>query len=585
MMNVILLCRKINASKGLFIMDYPVLDKIEVDSIDYISSYMNQDASLQGRQLLLLDGLRILDRLFMDLHTGNVDKDSKAHMADTITYGYPTLLKQAFCSFDGQLNAYIHPLTKEGIETTEGFIYSCGLYGMAQNFRELISKERLYLVKSEEKHLQLAYKDKYSHVDAVEQFYLTLYADMIKAHQREKYNALMAQQKNIIKQMSELVYVWRDFYIGYSTNQEIDDYFLSNAELDTSQAIEWRAFPRECTFGGIKYETYINTLVYLISFAIKHMQYCILLTEKHPEIILENLITIITANEDTIKLIMNINSISWEDASKVFSALSLNSRNTDQHIDVRSAPPPLISISDHRCIRSICGCMERPFEFLLDNLKYMYPREWDANASRREAEFREDLYAFFDPDRFISLHRNIEIGKNGRMLTDIDACIIDKVTGEIGFFQLKWQDLVYAKNSLSLSKKRNFKDKTNQWISTIREWLSTISEKQIADHLGINKKFVDKQKIKLFVLGRHNCNFADETPPDSLVAWGQWYQVIVLFQQIPHGDRTIGTLFNILQTRNPFNRRVFRIQNRYKIGDLIIETEGIQSPYLVFERK
>lgn len=566
-------------------MDYYVIDKIIKDSRRHISHFMKQRDSLEESQLLLFDGLRIFDRLFIDLHTGNPDGESYERMSDTIEHGYPAFLKEAFCDFTSVQNAFTHPLTEDGVEIVEGIIYSCGLLGRSLDLRELISKEVVKVQKNGKKLIQLAYKEQYSHVDAMEQFFVTLYAEMVHAFQSKKCDTMLAQQKEISDKMRALVYVWKDHYIGYTVTQEIDDYFLTNAELDTNEAVEWRAFPNECTFGGVKYEVYVNTIMYFMSFAIKHMQYCFLLKETNPHLIFENLPTIIMPIEYIIELIMDINSISSEDAHKVFNAITLNTQNFSLHTQIRSAAPPLIRISDNECLRSACGCMDRPYEFLLDNLKYMFPKEWDANTFLREAEFREELYAFFDPDRYISLHRNIEIKQNGKTLTDIDACLIDKEAGTIGLFQLKWQDLGYANNSYNLSKKRNFKEKTSQWISTLRKWIASVSERQIADYFGVSPKLVDKAKIKLFVLGRHNCNFADSVPPDPMVAWGQWYQVVVLLTRITNRSCSIEFLFNILQEENPFNRKIVHTQKKYKIGDLTIATEGIQSPYLIFRRQ
>lgn len=566
-------------------MDYPVIDKIRKDSSGDISYYLDQRKTLEESQLLFLDGVRIFDRLYMELHTGNVDETSEAHIIETINYGYPVFLKEAYCDFASLSNARIHPLANEGIDIVRNIIYSCGLLGKSLDLYDLISRGVMYAKKNNKKLLHLAHKEQYAYVDAIEQHFITRYAEMIHKSQNSAFDKLASKQKEILEKMKSLVYIWKDHYIGYNSFEEIEDFFFENAILDTREGIEWRAFPPDCMFGGIKYEVYVNTIVYFISSAIKHMQFCSILQDKHPDLLFENILTSCYTNGEIIGLIADMNNVSREDACKILDAITLNINNLSEHTHFRSASPPFINISSHQYLCSVCGSLDRPFEFLLDNLKFMYPKEWDANAYLREEEFREELYAFFDPEQHIAIHRNIEIKRDGKSITDIDACIIDKKTGTIGFFQLKWQDLVYAKNSYTLSKGRNFREKTSQWISKVREWIESTSEKQIADHLGIASTLVDKQKIKLFVLGRHNCNFASSEIPNPLVAWGQWYQVVFLLAQLAGSNPSIDGLFYLLQMENPFRKNVIHTKNEYKVGDLTLITEGIKMSYAIFTRK
>lgn len=60
--------------------------------------------------------------------------------------------------------------------------------------------------------------------------------------------------------------------------------------------------------------------------------------------------------------------------------------------------------------------------------------------NQREAVFRTQLYTVFDDPRFSCVQHPVIIKEKNKTLTDIDAVVIDKKTGEIALFQLKWQD-------------------------------------------------------------------------------------------------------------------------------------------------
>ena len=56
-------------------------------------------------------------------------------------------------------------------------------------------------------------------------------------------------------------------------------------------------------------------------------------------------------------------------------------------------------------------------------------------------------------------------------MTDIDAAILDYVTGELVLFQLKWQDFDSSNLRIQRSKAKNFVDKVEAWGPAVSSWI------------------------------------------------------------------------------------------------------------------
>jgi len=286
---------------------------------------------------------------------------------------------------------------------------------------------------------------------------------------------------------------------------------------------------------------------------------------------IHNLLSIYRVESEIIDLISEINDISITEAKTIYNTLVLNFENLSVHSMEKSAAPSFIKLSDHQILRSLCGCLDRPFEFMLDELRQQYPKEWDINTNLREQEFRNELYSFFEPERFYRINRSVEIKENGKIITDIDACIADKVSGDIALIQLKWQDFTKNSNKSLYSKRKNYIEKTNAWIQTIRQWIENVSEKKIADCLGLNPKYIKKENIKLFVLGRFNGNYSGSKVPNQNVAWGQWYQIILIMRGLDSDKKNLTTLYEVLSEQNPYKIKPITRPLIYKYGQYTLK--------------
>lgn len=552
--------------------NYLVLEQIKKEVGEYIS-FRIDSLTLQERQIVCIEFVRVMDLLFVERYVYDTEPNYKEKVKNVITYGYPTFVKHIYENFKGQKSVPLIASDENSIYNSKCLVNSSEIYGITRDYEERLQLRLMKVKKNKRNFLSLTFSDKYHWIEHIERENILEYAHIIIANQKNNYIEAYKKLPKIIHQMEPLVYKWRDHFIGYDTNPTIDEFFYNNALLDAMQAVEWYSFPKDCMFGGIPFEKYVHTVVMLMASSIKHIQFAQLLNEKEPQLKVYNLLTIIKVESEMIETIAYINDISINQAKIIYKTLVLNQENKVQHSKVWSAAPPLLQISNHQVIKSICGCLDRPFEFMLDELRQQFPREWDANTKLREEQFRNELYSYFENDRYHKINRGIVIKENGKIITDIDGCIIDKITGDIAFIQLKWQDLAYDSNKSVFSKAKNFNEKTSGWVQAVRAWIDTVTEKKIADSLGINMKYIKKDKIKLFVIGRFNGNYSGDEILDRDVAWGQWYQIIHIMMQLNDKDSNIIELYEKLRRKNPFNIKVKMVPTVYKYGKLKIKVE------------
>lgn len=552
--------------------NYWVLEEIKEEIKEHISSRISL-LNMCQKQEICMEFVRLMDLLFVENTVYDTDPEYNEKIRKTITYGYPNFIKDIYENFRKQDSVPLIPSDEYSIGNSKRLAMYCEIAGTIRDYEERLLLGVMRVKKNKKNFLHLAFTNRYHWIEYVERENILEYASVTMANQKFDYNEAYEKLPEIINQMEPLVYKWKEHFIGYDTKESIDKFFYNNALLDAMQAVEWYSFPKDCMFGGIPFKMYVDTIVMFMSFSIKHIQFSHLLKEKESELKIYNLLTIVEVESELINSIAYLNNISINQAKIIYKTIVLNSENKIYHSKVWSASPPFLEISDHQVIRSVCGSLDRPFEFMLDELHRQFPKEWDANTKLREQEFRNELYSYFNDEQYYKINRSIVIKENGKIMTDIDACIVDKNTGDIAIIQLKWQDLIYDCNKSSFSKGRNFNEKTSMWIQVLREWINNVSEKKIADSLGINMKYIRKEKIKLFVIGRFNGNYSGTEVPDKDVAWGQWYQIINIMMKLKDKDRGISTLYEILKNRNPYNINIKTIPITYKYGKLKIKIE------------
>jgi hypothetical protein len=168
---------------------------------------------------------------------------------------------------------------------------------------------------------------------------------------------------------------------------------------------------------------------------------------------------------------------------------------------------------------------------LLLRLRDLYPLDWDKAVDHREEVFRQELYrALTDAaqERFANSQQAVKLREQGKLLTDVDAAIYDRETGELGLFQLKWQEAFGASLIRRASSAKNFTVPARKWVETVSRWVEGRSPSEIRRHFRLGDGSDLPIRVRLFVLGRFAAHFTEFGQPDDRSAWGTWPQVLNL---------------------------------------------------------
>lgn len=289
----------------------------------------------------------------------------------------------------------------------------------------------------------------------------------------------------------------------------------------------------------------------------KHIYCAHLLMQEHQELVIENLLNVFFVKQDLIQLIGKNCSISDETALSILRIASLSPDTMGYYANGNARSAPFIQISEHQYLRTIKGLLDEPFDFILYNIRNFFPEAWDKNVNQREAVFRTQLYTVFDDPRFSCVQHPVIIKEKNKTLTDIDAVVIDKKTGEIALFQLKWQDPADYSPFTLKSKRSNYYSAAEKWLEIIEKWLSNSADEDIASKLGVKVKYFDKKKISIFVLGRRRGNYSGNGPYPYECAWSQWYQIMYAASYLrQENEFTISNLYKLIVSTSPFNIKI-----------------------------
>ncbi|MEP2775866.1 MAG: hypothetical protein ABJQ29_13775 [Luteolibacter sp.] len=365
------------------------------------------------------------------------------------------------------------------------------------------------------------------------------------------------RHRGVMGKMFEIVDVWNEHFITYGASPEIDLFYhnFSSALMRTLPGSD--VFREEVNFGGIPFKEYVDCVRILIGFALKHLDFCSLLIEKYPDRVKSvDLVSVPCAWKDAVTYLGLAMDIPKSRAEKLLLTTSITSENFEYHLRVPCGP--LAShylISKDSAIRSIRGCLENPYQFMLRELRRLYPKDWDSNVDERENIFREELkFAFSKYPQIEFLPKGLQIITTDLRETDIDAVAYDGVSGVLGLIQLKWQDLFGSVLKERESKKRNFLEKSNEWVDKVVSWCEADEISQRLRSAGLSQAVSEIKQVRIFVIGRSFSYFSGDCSQNQKAAWGNWAQVVRLMDVTSMTVCPLSELHQALIDDSPKNR-------------------------------
>lgn len=531
----------------------PSIDVIIAKQKTFIRKQCRAD-SLVHKQFIFLDLFKVANYYFYCIMFGSGAIYQELEL-DKLLYlhGVNIFFDHVFCDFTE--TQYAPTFLTKNVGGIHSFIKICGETGELERIKDYCKYNLIEYTGRSGNCLQFRFANKYIGLENFEILEGIARAERILEIQSSEIDDIDLKKSNVIKQMKKNVYPWQKYFIGYDTNETIDTYYFDIAKLYVERVFYFNCFNENAEFGGIPYKIYNQCATLIISFALKHIEFSRLLTRKHREI---KFINVLTINRDIAEMVDIFSSefkISIDNAIQVFDCFTLTYEKYNYHRkNIDYLIMPYVTVSKTQVVFSVVGALSGIYAFLLGELSRKFPKDWSKNISERESQFRKDIFRLFDDEHYIKIDRNLLIQFNGKALTDIDGCIVEKETNQIVFIQLKWQEQYGYNIGRRKSRMKNFQNETYKWIDDVTEWLRKSDEMKLARMLGLKKKQIDVDKVTLFVVGKHSVYFSGNEKLDDRAEWALWLQLQRLYSEDRSTFSSLKTLFEKLKVDSPYNK-------------------------------
>lgn len=468
-------------------------------------------------------------------------------------FGINKAIRFALLDVSNYATIFLTPTNQEMSIWADTIIQSYGKLGLCENFLELHRVGLCELNKIGETYRFNINVDNPG-IEMLEKSHFDWMVKKAIKSQKKLYTRKSKERNKISQQMDRMVRPAGGHFMTYSTNSRIDEYYLEIGKSESARMFGRDSFPDHVKFGGIEFGLYCQAVEIMVGWALKHCHFISLLLDKRPKMNFRNLCTLLDIKMRVAEYLQSALQTDASTCIQIIDAMTLTQENVSYHCAIPGnfVAPSYIDVGGNKLLSPIWGNLSHPFIFLLNELKRKYEHDWFDNVNHREKMFREDIYSFFNGERFYKCMESLIIKVDGKVLTDIDALIYDRITGKIAVFQLKFQD--YFGYSLKQRSNRKLDMlKANKWVEAITNWILTQSEHDLAIKLGIPRP-LNKSNFRLFVIGRNAANFSGSEIPNKRVAWGIFLQIQHLRQDFLNTSDPIENLYLSIIKDSPFQK-------------------------------
>lgn len=320
--------------------------------------------------------------------------------------------------------------------------------------------------------------------------------------------------------------------VAYDATIEVDEHYMAEA---LALATHWRedaGIHPEAMLGSITGADIAAVGAALISLHSKHFG-CVSVAKKlFSEVSVAQSLTIWGPREALKESISIMSGCSEPVVRSVFNTLVMTSEQAKNLAD-HSTPliPLLFDLGNGLVLRPVSCLTRNPFTAARTQHQWLDPRAKHAIAADREGWMREHLYAMFGGRRYICFPGNLKLRRGDSVLTDIDAAVYDRLTGDVGLFQLKWQD--YSTNDVRQlrSKAANLSAELTDWSGKVESWIEENGVSALDKSLRLRQKRREAVKsILLFAISRSSARtqgygVKTDAPSLAMAVWPQFVRV------------------------------------------------------------
>lgn len=348
------------------------------------------------------------------------------------------------------------------------------------------------------------------------------------ARSQQRWNRLHNRMQSYVESVD-------GWFIRYDNDSGIVKTYRDEARLYGLAYSEREAHAAETIIGDRRFDAWKDMCDQALGRVLTHIDFATLLQKKAPEIEMENILTIWARQEDIAAVWMQA-GMKADQVPATMRALTLSIDTLDDWEHAFEVPTPFyIDIGRGFFLLPCFGALLNPYSAFFRHLRQTYRSDWDSGVGRREAIFRKDLVKVFATPRFIVPECGFLVRRSdGSSLTDIDALIVDKESGELALVQLKWHDIYGYSLSERESRRRNIL-KANEWIERVLSWVDGRSSHEILTNLGLNlgKEIRScAEPPQIYVIARYIARFAGDGIADPRAHWMSWPEIQLASKEV-----------------------------------------------------
>lgn len=292
--------------------------------------------------------------------------------------------------------------------------------------------------------------------------------------------------------------------VAYDARIEVDKHYMAEA---LALATAWRedsGIHPDAKLGSITGADVASVSAALISLHVKHFG-CVSIAKKlFNQVSVPQSLTIWgprSALEESISL---MSGLPEPVVCAAFTALTMTTDQVKKLAD-HSTPliPLLFDLGNGFILRPVSCLTRNPFTAVRTQHQWLDSRTEHAIAADREDWMRSHLYGMFGGSRYACFPGNLKLRSAGSHLTDIDAVVYDRLTGDVGLFQLKWQD--YSTNDVRQlrSKATNLSAELMDWSGKVKSWIQEHGISALNQSLRLKQKRREAvRNVFLFAISR-----------------------------------------------------------------------------------
>lgn len=534
------------------------------------------DSFLIQKRLAVMELARAMEDFAVRLALRSEERAVDPDLNDLYLKGWNKALDLFVDESCGGEGVLLTPSTEDLQEWADSVLQHCGRIRQCEMVMRLWNVGLVEPLEAGDGEIRFGIVSEKAGVEKLEREEFSRLGELLAEHQKPERESLLAKQGQIARSMVDLVRPWREHYIAYDTTPEIDDFFEDMGILHARSLRGQDSFPGDALFGGQEFDLYRAAAGILIGITLKHRHFCFALLNKHPEIHPRNILASPRPTEALARVLEVLLEVDRGAAEQALQMLVLTPENKHYHCADSAAGyhAPLIAVGREDVVLSSLGCLGSSFAFMLGELRRRYPGDWDRATNLREAMFRKELYTAFSASRMLTIDRSVLLRTNGKTATDVDALVLDRRSGTLGLFQLKWQDFFGDSMRQRESRKKNFFEGANYWVGAVDRWARGKALTEVGENLGMDRNDAGRiRRLRLFVISR---NFSGEDASDERAAWGLWPQVVRLMVERLDPKDPIDGLFKALKEDAPALRLPssgYGEPSQLKFDDMLISLE------------